>query len=46
MDKAERRYAALVLDTNVVIAAHIREQGFNRYIGVAVGEPSMKILFE
>lgn len=32
MDKAERRYAAVVLDANVVIAALIREQGFNRYI--------------
>ena len=32
MDKDERRYAAVVLDANVVIAALIREQGFNRYI--------------
>jgi len=32
VDKAERRYAAVVLDANVVIAALIREQGFNRYI--------------
>jgi len=32
MGKAERRYAAVVLDANVVIAALIREQGFNRYI--------------
>ena len=28
----ERRYAAVVLDANVVIAALILEQGFNRYI--------------
>jgi len=32
MDKAEKRYAAVVLDANVVIAALIRKQGFNRYI--------------
>jgi len=32
MGKAERRYAAVVLDANVVIAALIREQGLNRYI--------------
>lgn len=32
MDKDERRYAAVVLDANVVIAVLIREQGFNRYI--------------
>jgi len=30
--EAERLYAAVVLDANVVIAALIREQGFNRYI--------------
>jgi len=30
--KAEGRYAAVVIDANVVIAALIREQGFNRYI--------------
>jgi len=32
VDKTEKRYAAVVLDANVVIAALIREQGFNRYI--------------
>jgi len=32
VDKAEGRYAAVVLDANVVIAALIREQGFNRYV--------------
>ncbi len=32
MGKDERRYAAVVLDANVVIAALIREQGFNRYM--------------
>jgi len=30
--KAEGRYAAVVIDANVVIAALIRGQGFNRYI--------------
>jgi len=30
--KAEGRYAAVVFDTNVVIAALIRERGFNRYV--------------
>ena len=32
MGKAEGRYAAVVIDANVVIAALIRGQGFNRYI--------------
>ena len=32
MGKAEKRYAAVVFDANVIIAALIREQGFNRYI--------------
>ncbi|MEM4971504.1 MAG: PIN domain-containing protein [Sulfolobales archaeon] len=32
MGKAEKHYAAVVLDANVIIAALIREQGFNRYI--------------
>lgn len=32
MGEAERLYAAVVLDANVVIAALLREQGFNRYI--------------
>jgi len=30
--KAERRYAAVVLDANVVVAALVREQGFSRYV--------------
>ena len=32
MGKAEKRYAGVIFDANVVIAALIREQGFNRYI--------------
>jgi predicted nucleic acid-binding protein len=32
MGKAERGYAAVVLDANAVIAALIREQEFNRYM--------------
>ena len=32
MGKDEKRYAAVILDANVVIAALIREQGFNRYM--------------
>ena len=32
MGEDERRYAAVVFGANVVIAALIREQGFNRYI--------------